>query len=198
MSLSVYSGTAVGIAVKDGVVIASDKRYVYGSFVLSGSVKKTFVISDRVGIAASGIAGDIQELFKELSYLVKLRELRLGRRMGVKAIAKLTSVLMYDRKLIPFLTQILIGGYVDKPELYSLDSIGSVIGDKYIVLGTGAEIAIGVIESNYSEDMSLQDAEKLVIDSLLAVAKRDVLSGKDIDMLVIGSDGIEEKTVSLE
>jgi len=198
MSLSSYSGTAVGVVVKDGVVLASDKRYVYGNFVLSGSVKKTFVISDRVGIAASGIAGDIQELFKELSYLVKLRELRLGRRMGVKAIAKLTSVLMYDKKLIPFLTQILIGGYVDKPELYSLDSIGSVIGDKYIVLGTGAEIAIGVIESNYDESMSLEDAEKLVVESLLSVAKRDVLSGKNIDLLIIGPDGIVEKTVSLE
>ena len=198
MSFYAYSGTAVGVAVKDGVVLASDKRYVYGNFVLSGSVKKTFVISDRVGIAASGIAGDIQELFKELSYLVRLRELRLGRKMGVKAIAKLTSVLMYDRKLVPFLTQILIGGYVDKPELYSLDSIGSVIGDKYIVLGTGAEIAIGVIESNYSDDMSLNDAEKLVIDSLRAVAKRDVLSGKNVDILVIGKNGIIEKTVSLE
>ena len=198
MSLSVYGGTAVGVTVKDGVVLASDKRYVYGNFVLSGAVRKTFVITDRVGVAASGIAGDIQELFKELSYMVRLRELRLRRRMGVKAIAKLTSVLMYNRRLIPFLTQILIGGYIDRPELYSLDSIGSVIGDKFIVLGTGAEIAVGVIESNYNESLSLGDAEKLVVNSLQSVAKRDVLSGRDIDVLVISQDGIVEKTVSLE
>jgi proteasome beta subunit len=195
--MNVYSGTAVGVATSKGVILASDKRYVYGSFVVSGGVKKTFVISDRVGVAAAGVAGDIQELFKEVSYLVRLREIRLGKRMNVRSIAKLTSVLMYNRKLVPFLTQILIGGYVDRPELYSLDSIGSVIEDKYIVLGTGAEIAIGVIESNYSSDLSLDEAKELVLSSLKSVAKRDVLSGREIDIIMVDENGVAEDTVSL-
>lgn len=198
MSMNVYSGTAVGVRVNDGVILASDKRYIYGNFVMSTTVRKVFIITDRVGIAASGIAGDIQELFKELSYHVHLKELQLARKMNVKAVAKLTSVLLYQRRLYPFLTQILIGGYVNKPELYSLDSIGSIIGDKYIVLGTGAEIAIGVIESNYREDMSLEEAEQIVTSSLKSVAKRDVLSGKDIDLIIVDKEGLKEKLASLE
>lgn len=198
MSMNVYSGTAVGLRVKEGVVLASDKRYVYGNFIMSTTVRKVFIITDKVGIAASGIAGDIQELFKELSYHVRLREVNLGRKMNIKSIAKLTSILLYQRRLYPFLTQILVGGFVGKPELYSLDSIGSVIEDKYIVLGTGAEIAIGVIESDYSEDMSLENAEKTALDALKSVAKRDVLSGREVDLILVNKDQLEEKSVSLE
>ena len=193
-----YSGTAVGVRVDDGVVLASDKRYIYGNFIMSTTVKKVFMITDKVGVAASGITGDIQELFKELAYHVRLQELKLRRRMNVKSIAKLTSILLYQRRLYPFLTQILIGGYIDRPELYSLDSIGSVIGDKYIVLGTGAEIAIGVIESSYIKNLPLEEAEKIVLSSLKSVAKRDVLSGKVIDLISVDKNGLKEKTKSLE
>ena len=193
-----YSGTAVGVRVDDGVVLASDKRYIYGNFIMSTTVKKVFIITDKVGVAASGITGDIQELFKELAYHVRLHELKLGRRMNVKSIAKLTSILLYQRRLYPFLTQILIGGYINRPELYSLDSIGSVIGDRYIVLGTGAEIAIGVIESNYSKELPLGEAEKIVLTSLKSVAKRDVLSGKVVDLISVDKNGLKEKTTSLE
>ena len=198
MSMNMYSGTAVGVRVNEGVILASDKRYIYGNFVMSTTVKKIFVITDKVGAAASGIAGDMQELFKELSYHVRLHEFKLNRKMNARSVAKLTSILLYQRRLYPFLTQILIGGYINKPELYSLDSLGSIIGDKYIVLGTGAEIAIGVIESNYNEDLSLKEAESIALSSLKSVAKRDVLSGKNIDLIVINKDGLKEKTVSLE
>jgi len=192
-----YSGTAIGVVSKDGVLLATDKSYVYGNLVMSGNVKKVFAINDRVGLAAAGIAADMQQLLSDLTYLVKIREIRLGRRMKTASIAKLTSFLMYRRRMIPYLTQVLIGGYIDNPELYSLDSLGSVIGDKYIVLGTGAEVAVGVIEANYREDISISETIELVRKSFQSVAQRDVLTGSTIDMMIIKNDGIIEKTVKL-
>ncbi len=192
-----YSGTAIGIVCSDGVVLSSDKSYVYGNVVMSGNVKKTFIINDRVGVAAAGIAADMQQLFSDLSYLVRIREIRLGKRMPTSSIAKLTSFLMYRRRLLPYLTQILVGGYIDKPELYSLDSLGSVIGDNYIVLGTGAEIAVGIIESEYRPDITMADALETVKKAFKSVVSRDVLTGSTIDVLLIKEDGIKEETVKL-
>lgn len=192
-----YSGTAIGIICSDGVLLASDKSYVYGNVVISGNVRKIFIINDRVGVAAAGIAADMQQLFNDLAYLVRIREIRLGRRMKTSSVAKLTSFLMYRRRLLPYLTQILVGGYIDKPELYSLDSLGSVIGDKYIVLGTGAEVAVGVIESEYKPDINIEDGMKLIKRVFTSVASRDVLTGSTLDALLIRKDGIEEKTVKL-
>jgi len=192
-----YSGTAIGIVCSDGVVLSSDKSYVYGNVVMSGNVKKTFIINDRVGVAAAGIAADMQQLFSDLSYLVRIREIRLGKRMPTSSIAKLTSFLMYRRRLLPYLTQILVGGYIDKPELYSLDSLGSVIGDNYIVLGTGAEIAVGIVESEYRPDITMADALETVKKAFKSVVSRDVLTGSTIDVLLIKEDGIKEETVKL-
>lgn len=192
-----YSGTAVGVVCKDGVILASDKSYVYGNVVMSGNVKKVFIINNNVGVAAAGIAADMQQLFNDLAYLVRIREIRIGRKMKTSSVAKLTSFLMYRRRLLPYLTQILVGGYIDKPELYSLDSLGSVIGDKYIVLGTGAEVAVGVIESEYKEDMLIEEALEIIKKAFKSVASRDVLTGSTLDVLLIRKDGIEEKTVKL-
>ncbi len=194
---STYSGTAIGIKVNNGVVLASDKRYVYGNVIMSTTVKKTFIISRRVAAAAAGIAADIQELFREVAFLVRLREIRTGRPLSVRSVAKLTSALMYESKLTPFYTQVLIGGVVKSPELYSLDSLGSVVGDDYIVLGTGAEIAIGIIESSYKSNMPIDEVEKLVINALKAASKRDVLSGSEIDMVIITKDNIKEKSLKI-
>lgn len=192
-----YSGTAIGIVCNDGVILASDKSYVYGNVIMSGNVKKTFIINDRVGVAAAGIAADMQQLFNDLTYLVRIREIRLGRRMKTGSVAKLTSFLMYRRRLLPYLTQILVGGYIDRPELYSLDSLGSVIGDKYIVLGTGAEVAVGVIESQYKPEITGEKGMDLIKKAFTSVASRDVLTGSVLDVLVIKEDGIKEKTVKL-
>jgi len=192
-----YSGTAVGIVCKDGVILASDKSYVYGNVVMSGNVKKVFIINNNVGVAAAGIAADMQQLFNDLAYLVRIREIRIGRKMKTSSVAKLTSFLMYRRRLLPYLTQILVGGYIDKPELYSLDSLGSVIGDKYIVLGTGAEVAVGIIESEYREDILIEEALEIIKKAFKSVASRDVLTGSTLDVLLIRKDGIEEKTVNL-
>lgn len=70
--------------------------------------------------------------------------------------------------------------------------------NKYIVLGTGAEIVIGIVESNYRGDMPLEEAEQIVISSLKSVAKRDVLSGMDIDLIIVDKAGLREKAVSLK
>jgi len=117
--------------------------------------------------------------------------------MNVRSVAKLASVMMYNRKLLPYLTQIIIGGYIDRPEIYSLDSWGSIIDDKYIVLGTGAETAIGIIESNYDYNMELNDAVKLVIDGFKASSSRDVLTGNNVDILKIDRNGVKEETLEI-
>lgn len=197
MSTLSYSGTTIGIKVKDGVVLASDKNYIYGNYIFSGNVKKVFIINNWVGASAAGVAGDLQQLFNDISFLIRLQEIRLGRRMNVRSVAKLASVMMYNRKLLPYLTQIIIGGYINKPEIYSLDSWGSIIDDKYIVLGTGAETAIGIIESNYDYNMELNDAVKLVIDGFKASSSRDVLTGNSVDILRIDRNGIKEETLEI-
>jgi proteasome beta subunit len=195
MSTYTPGATVLGLKTKDYVILSAEKRMTYGGFVVAKHVKKVFKITDSVGAAAAGLIADMQELFRQVSSLVKLRELETGKKTPVKGIAKLTSKLLYSHKLYPYYTQILIGGYVDKPGLYSLDPLGSVIEDNFMVIGTGAEIAIGILESGYREDLSVEDATELVTKAVKTAIGRDALSGDGLDIMIIDENGIRETSL---
>ncbi|MEM0056866.1 MAG: proteasome subunit beta [Candidatus Geothermarchaeota archaeon] len=192
-----FGGTAIGLATKNGVILAADRRFTYENLIIATGVRKIFMITDYACLAAAGLVSDFQQLVRDISYIVRIREIELGRRVPIKSIAKLVSLLLYNNKLYPLLTQVLIGGYVDKPTLISLDPLGSLIEDKYVAVGSGAEIAIGILDSSYSDDLSIEDGRKIVIESFNAVTKRDALSGKEIDIAVIRQNGYGIDTVVL-
>ena len=76
-----------------------------------------------------------------------------------------------------------------------LDILGSVIPDKYAAVGSGAEIAVGVLEEGYKDGMSLEDARGLVVRAIKSAVSRDVMSGDGVDILYIDKDGIREESI---
>ncbi|MEM3641848.1 MAG: proteasome subunit beta, partial [Candidatus Bathyarchaeia archaeon] len=79
--------------------------------------------------------------------------------------------------------------------LYVLDVLGSVIPDKYAVVGSGTEIAMGVIEEGYREDMTIEETKDLVIRAIKSAISRDIMSGDGIDFLIITKGGIKEESM---
>ncbi len=190
--------TAVGVKTKDGVVLGAEKRVSYGGFILSRRGKKVFKISDRMVIAAAGLFADLQTLGRILSAEVRYRETLTSMPMKIRAAAKLLSAILYSYKSFPFLSEVLIGGIDDEgTHLFVLDPVGSVIEDNYAAVGTGATIAIGIIESEYREDMPMDKAFDLVVKAIKGAASRDAVSGDGIDIAIVTSRGVEEKFVPL-
>lgn len=188
--------TAVGIAFKGGVVVAAEKRVAYGTYVVSKTGRKVFKISDKVGAACAGLIGDMQVLMREISAYVKIRELEMRRDLPPNSVAKLLSVIMFERRFAPFITQIVIGGVDDKPLVYVLDPLGSIIPDKYASVGSGAEMAIGVIENEFTDNMSEDAAKNLAVKSIKSSIQRDAASGDGIDIMIITQSGIREETIN--
>ncbi|QLH09924.1 proteasome subunit beta [Candidatus Nitrosotenuis sp. DW1] len=189
--------TAVGITFNDGVVIASEKRIAYGNFLVSKTTKKTFPLTDKVGAACAGLVADMQILALQIKALTKIRKMELKRDVPPNSVAKMISNLMYERRYFPLLTQVIVGGIVDKPAIYTLDPLGSVLPDEYAAVGTGAEMALGVLDPQFKEGMSEKDAVDLAIRSIKAATMRDSFSGDGIDVLVITKQGIKEFTEKL-
>jgi proteasome beta subunit len=95
------------------------------------------------------------------------------------------------------LTQVIVGGIVDKPAIYTLDPLGSVLPDEYAAVGTGAEMALGVLDPQFKEKMTEKEAIELAKKSIKSAIFRDSSSGDGIDFLVIKKDGIKEFTEKL-
>ncbi len=190
--------TVVGISTEDGVVLGAEKRISYGTFVVSKTGKKVFKISDSVGAGCAGLVADMQVLMREIAAYVKLLEFDLRRPVPPNSVAKLMSVIMFERRYFPFLTQVIVAGVDGKPTVYVLDPLGSVIPDEYAAVGSGAETAIGIIEAAYSREMSLKDAKELAVKSIKSAIQRDAASGDGVDLITITKKGLHEETIPLK
>ncbi|WOV92441.1 MAG: proteasome subunit beta [Candidatus Nitrosoabyssus spongiisocia] len=188
--------TAVGITYDSGVVFASEKRVAYGNFLVSKTTKKTFQITPKVGAACAGLVADMQLLTLQISALAKIRLLELQRDIPQNTIAKMMSNMMYERRFFPLLTQVIVGGVVTKPSIYTLDPLGFVLPDDYAAVGTGAEMALGVLDPSFKENMSQDDALDLAIRSVKCATMRDSFSGDGIDTLVINAEGSKMQTLA--
>jgi len=197
MSMYMPGATAVGITFDSGVVFASEKRIAYGNFLVSKTTKKTFPLTDKVGATIAGLVADMQILVLQIKALAKIRKMELKRDIPPNSVAKMMSNLMYERRFFPFLTQIIVGGIVDKPAIYTLDPLGSVLPDEYAAVGTGAEMALGVLDQQFKPGMKEKEAMDLAIKSVKAATLRDSFSGDGIDVLIITKDGTKEFTEKL-
>ncbi|HEY5736091.1 MAG TPA: proteasome subunit beta [Nitrosopumilus sp.] len=192
MSMYMPGATAVGITFDGGVVFASEKRIAFGNFLVSKSTKKTFPITNKVGATCAGLVADMQILTLQISALAKIRKMELKRDVPPNTVAKMMSNMMYERRYFPLLTQVIVGGVVDKPIMYTLDPLGSVLPDEYAAVGTGAEMALGVLDPQFKPNMAKDEAIDLAKRAVRAAALRDSASGDGIDILVITKDGTEE------
>jgi len=189
--------TAVGITFNDGVVFASERSIAYGNFVVSKTTKKTFVITPHVGAACAGLVADMQILSLQIAALAKIRKMEIKRDVPPNTIAKMMSNMMYERRFFPLLTQVIVGGLVGKPTIYTLDPLGSVLPDDYAAVGTGAEMALGVLDPQYKKDLTEAQAVDLAVKSVRAASMRDSASGDNIDVLVMNKDGAKETTENI-
>jgi len=194
MSMYMPGATAVGITFNDGIVLVSEKRIAFGNFLVSKSTKKTFSITSKVGATCAGLVADMQILTLQIAALAKIRKMELKRDVPPNTVAKMMSNMMYERRYFPLLTQVIVAGVVDKPILYTLDPLGSVLPDEYAAVGTGAEMALGVLDPQFKPNMTQEEAINLAKKAVRSAALRDSASGDGLDILVITKDGTKEFT----
>ena len=189
--------TAVGISFNNGVLLASEQRVSFGNFLVNKNTKKTFVLTENVGAACAGMVADMNVLARQVAALSKIRKMEIRRKLPTNSVAKLMSVIMFERRYFPLLTQVVVGGYDDKPRIYTLDPLGSLLPDEYAAVGSGAEMALGILDAQYNSQMNEDDAKNLAIKSIKAAIKRDAASGDGIDILTISNRGKSEESLKV-
>jgi proteasome beta subunit len=187
--------TTIGVVCADGVILASEKRVTYGYLVVSKGGKKVFKITDQIGAACAGLVSDMQILTREVEAQANLFSMEVGRRISVRAAAKLMANILFNRRSAPLVTQTIVGGLDEEgPSLYVLDVLGSLIPDKYAAVGSGTEIAVGVLEEGYKEGLGIEEAKALVTRAIKSAISRDAMSGDGVDFLIITKEGIAEES----
>ena len=186
--------TTVGIVCKDGVMLAAERRVTYGYFIMSKTGKKVFKIADKICAACAGIVADMQILTREVGAYLNLYTYEREQSVTVRTAAKLMGSMLFERRYFPYIAQTIVGG-IDEggPRLFVLDPLGSVIEDKFTAVGSGSEIAMGLLETEFKEGMAIEEAKAMARKAIKAASARDIGSGEGIDMLIITNAGIREE-----
>ncbi len=193
--VEVFKGTTtVGIACKDGIVVASESRATMGSFIASSTAQKIYKIADRVAMTTAGVVGDAQSLVRMIQVESRLYNMQRGESMTVRGTTSLLSNVLSARRYFPYMVQLLLGG-VDKngPQLFSLDALGGQIEERKVVAtGSGSPTAYGVLEALYNPEMSVDEGAELAIKAIHNAMKRDSASGDTIKVAKITAEKYEE------
>ncbi|MBS3793429.1 MAG: proteasome subunit beta [Candidatus Thorarchaeota archaeon] len=188
--------TVVGMKCKDGAVIATDSLISWGTMVLTDKGIKAFKLTDTIVLASAGLTSDYQMLVNRIKAQIRLYEMDQKKPITVKALAKMIANTLYRRKLSPLFVQtIVVGVDDDGPSLYRLDMGGSLLEENYAATGSGVQTAYGVLENEYSEDVTVKEAEEIATQSVQAGIERDVQSGGKIHIMTVTEDGVKEHVV---
>ena len=121
----------------------------------------------------------------------RLHELRHKRRISVAAASKILSNLVYSYKGMGLSMGTMCAGVTPQegPALYYIDSDGTRLAGNLFCVGSGQTFAYGVLDAEYSYDLSEEAALELGRRSILAATHRDAYSGGFINVYHVKEDG---------
>ncbi|MCL4372639.1 proteasome subunit beta [Candidatus Parvarchaeota archaeon] len=191
MSIVKTGTTTLGLVYKDGVVLAADRRATADHIVANKNAEKVMAISNRIGITTAGMVADLQAMVRLMRSELTLYEIRSGSKLDTDGAVSLLSAILFNKRLSLNLIygEFIIGGYDGEPKLFSIDEAGGQGKDKFTVTGSGGIFALGVLEGDYKDNMTEEEAIKLAYKAISSSIRRDVYTGEGIDIAVINKKG---------
>ncbi|MFC7166139.1 archaeal proteasome endopeptidase complex subunit beta [Halospeciosus flavus] len=183
--------TIVGLTTDDGVIMASDQRASLGGRVVSNKdVQKVEQIQPNAALSISGSVGGAQSFIRSLKAETNLYEARRSEEMSIKALATMASNMLRGGPF--FMVVPILGGVDDEGgHVYSLDPSGSALPDKYTAQGSGMPYALGTLENEFTEDLTMDEAETVAARAVKAASERDTASGNGVHITRITRENVE-------
>eukprot|EP00939_MAST-03C_sp_MAST-3C-sp1_P000668 g668.t1 len=201
-------GTALGIAGKDFVVVASDTRLSSGYSILTRNSEASHKLTSKAVIATGGCRTDAISLHKILDIRMQQYKDAHQKEMQTDSIAQLLSNTLYYRRFFPFYAFNIVGG-IDKDgkgAVYTYDAIGSFERVQYASQGAGQKLMIPILDNvvghknrhDTKVEYKKDEIVELVKDVFITAGEREIMVGDSVVIHVITKDGIETTTFDLK
>jgi proteasome alpha subunit len=169
MELVNRGATILGIQCREGVILGSEENVEPLEEVEYSW--KLFKIDDHVGAAIVGLSSDARMLIDQARLYAQSNKLTYDEPIDVEVVTKRISDIkqMYTQHagVRPFGVSIIFGG-VDKTggRVFYTHPSGTYRGYKATAVGAGRETALGILQEEYKENMSLEEVTKLAVKCL--------------------------------
>ncbi|KKN09930.1 hypothetical protein LCGC14_1041620 [marine sediment metagenome] len=185
-----HGTTTVGIKASDGVVLCADMRASAGYFIANNNTMKIQEIDDHAGMTMAGGVADAQNITDILRYHANIHRIEKQEPIPIKSLTRLTSLIFHQNRGYPFIADILVGGYDNAgPALFNIDMFGSVEEKTYVTTGSGSPVAYGLLEEEYRDDLTVEEAKVIALKAVKAAIIRNIGTGDGINVSIIDKDG---------
>ena len=185
-----HGTTTVGIKAKDGVVLCADMRASAGYFIANNNTMKIQKIDDHAGMTMAGGVADAQNITDVLRYHANIHRIQNQEPIAIKSLTRLTSLIFHQNRGYPFIADILVGGFDNSgPALFNIDMFGSVEEKSYVTTGSGSPVAYGLLEEEYKDDLTVDDAKIKALRAVKAAITRNIGTGDGINVAIIDKNG---------
>jgi len=182
--------TTIGLKTKDGVVLCADMRASAGYFIANNNTMKIQKIDDHAGMTMAGGVADAQNITDILRYHANIHRIQKQEPIPIKSLTRLTSLIFHQNRGYPFIADILVGGYDnDGPALFNIDMFGSVEEKTYVATGSGSPVAYGLLEEEFREELTVEEAKLIAIRAVKAAIIRNIGTGDGINVSIIDKNG---------
>ena len=182
--------TTVGIKAKDGVILCADMRASAGYFIANNNTMKIQKIDEHAGMTMAGGVADAQNITDILRYHANIHRIEKQEPIPIKSLTRLTSLIFHQNRGYPFIADILVGGYDNAgPALFNIDMFGSVEEKTYVTTGSGSPVAYGLLEEEYRDDLTVEEAKVIALRAVKAAITRNIGTGDGINVSIIDKDG---------
>jgi proteasome beta subunit len=186
--------TTCALVCSDGVVLAADTRASAGFFIADRHVMKIQKVDRHLGMTMAGGVADAQNLVDIMRYNANIYRLTNRELMPIKSAARLCSNVLFNQRYFPYYVQIILAGY-DKNmggQIYNIDLFGSMTSEKFISTGSGSPVAYGYLESEFKDNLNVDESYKIAIQAVAAAIRRNAGTGDNINAVIIDKEGYRE------
>lgn len=182
--------TTIGLTTAEGVVMATDMRASLGGrFVSNKDVQKVEQVHPTAALTMAGSVGGAQSFIRNIRAEANLYEARRGENMSMQALSTLCGNFLRGGPF--FLVSPILGGVDDDgSHIYSLDPAGGVMSDDYTVTGSGMQLAYGVLEQEYNDELTNEEAKTIAARGIKSAVERDTGSGNGVFLAEITDEGV--------
>ncbi|POM70738.1 Proteasome subunit beta type-7 [Phytophthora palmivora] len=169
----------------DGVVLGADTRSTGGSIVMDKNCEKIHYIAPNIYCCGAGTAADTENTTALISSQLELHRLNTDTQSRVVTAMTLLKRMLFQYQGYISAALVLGGVDVTGPHLYTIYPHGSTDSLPFVTMGSGSLAAMSVFEHGYKDDMTEEEAKKLVQEAILAGIFNDLGSGSNVDVTTI-------------
>jgi len=154
--------TTIGIKTPAFAMLASHIKPVRP---LIDPAEKIFTIDGHVGATGSGYIGDILQLIEELRLEAQKHRLSFESPIDVGSLAKHLGSFLHNYTIYavrPQAASVIVAGFDQTGlQLYQVDPSGTFMRGSGFAIGQSSDIALDVVQQEFSADMSIEQAVAL-------------------------------------